>query len=295
MNYNSIDMKKFLITVIMFSFLIQSLSFSQTNIRLSKLWEVDSVLMTPESVVFDSLRNCLYVSNFNDKGGFRNNTDTIFDECISRVDLQGNVTELRWVDNLIGPTGITIFKDTLYVVERGCLTKINIEKRSIIKRIPITGEGFLNDIVIDNNGDIYISNSGEGAIYKVAGDKSMLWLKDTVLQNCNGLYIDSGKLIIGNQGNVNLIAILMADKSTNVLATDISKGIDGIKKYRQYYIVSWQYDIFMVDERGNSQVILNTSAGSNWNADFELIESKDIIIVPTLLSNKLVAYKIYFE
>jgi hypothetical protein len=288
-------MKKFLITVIMFSFLIQSLSFSQTNIRLSKLWEVDSVLMTPESVVFDSLRNCLYVSNFNDKGGFRNNTDTIFDECISRVDLQGNVTELRWVDNLIGPTGITIFKDTLYVVERGCLTKINIEKRSIIKRIPITGVGFLNDIVIDNNGDIYISNSGEGAIYKVAGNKSRLWLKDTILQNCNGLYIDSGKLIIGNQGNVNLIAILMADKSTNVLGTDISKGIDGIKKYRQYYIVSWQYDIFMVDERGNSQVILNTSAGSNWNADFELIESKDIIIVPTLLSNKLVAYKIYFE
>jgi DNA-binding beta-propeller fold protein YncE len=288
-------MKKFLITVIMFSFLIQSLSFSQTNIRLSKLWEVDSVLMTPESVVFDSLRNCLYVSNFNDKGGFRSNTDTIFDECISRVDLEGNVTQLSWVDNLIGPAGIAIFEDTLYVIERGYLTKINIEKQSITERIPITGAGFLNDIAIDKNGDIYISNSGEGAIYKVAGGKSRLWLKDAVLQNCNGLYIDNGKLIVGNQGNENLIAILTADKSTNVLAKDISKGIDGIKKYKQYYIVSWQYDIFMVDERGASRVILNTSEGSDWNADFELIGNKDIIIVPTLLSNKLIAYKIYFE
>jgi DNA-binding beta-propeller fold protein YncE len=288
-------MKKLIITTIIFSFLIQSLSFSQTNIRLSKLWELDSVLMTPESVVFDSLRNCLYVSNFNDKGGFRNSTDTIFDECISRIDPEGNVTELRWVDNLIGPTGIAIFEDTLYVIERGYLTKINIEKQSITERIPITGAGFLNDIVIDKNGDIYISDSGEGAIYKVAGGKSRLWLKDAVLQNCNGLYIDNDKLIVGNQGNVNLIAILTADKTTKVLASDISKGIDGIKKYRQYYIVSWQYDIFMVDERGTSQVILNTSEGSNWNADFELIESKDIIIVPTLLSNKLIAYKIYFE
>jgi DNA-binding beta-propeller fold protein YncE len=288
-------MKKLVITIIIFSFLIHSLSFSQTNIRLSKLWEVDSVLMTPESVVFDSLRNCLYVSNFNDKGGFRSNTDTIFDECISRVDLEGNVTQLSWVDNLIGPAGIAIFEDTLYVIERGYLTKINIEKQSITERIPITGAGFLNDIAIDKNGDIYISNSGEGAIYKVAGGKSRLWLKDAVLQNCNGLYIDNGKLIVGNQGNENLIAILTADKSTNVLAKDISKGIDGIKKYKQYYIVSWQYDIFMVDERGASRVILNTSEGSDWNADFELIGNKDIIIVPTLLSNKLIAYKIYFE
>jgi len=261
----------------------------------SKLWELDSVLMTPESVVFDSLRNCLYVSNFNDKGGFRKKTDTIFDECITKVDLEGNVTELKWVDNLIGPSGITIFKDTLYVIERGYLTKINIEKQSITKRIPITGVGFLNDIVIDKNGDIYISDSGEGAIYKIVGDNSRLWLKDTILQNSNGLYIDNDKLIIGNQGNVNLIAILITDKTTKVLASSISKGIDGIKKYRQNYIVSWQYDIFMVDERGTSQVILNTSEGDNWNADFELIESKNIIIVPTLLSNKLIAYKINYE
>ena len=285
-----------MITLLMIFVGVQFLSFNQADFRLSKLWESDSTFMTPESVVFDSLRNCLYVSNFNDKGGFRKRTDTIFDECISKVDLEGNIIELRWVDNLLGPTGIRIFRDTLYVVEREYLTKINIEKQSIIKRIPVTGAGFLNDVVINKNGDIYISDTREnGAIFRIRNNRSELWLHDTIMHNCNGLFIEGNKLIIGNQGSANLISISIPDKTIKIITSDISNGIDGIKKYKQKYIVSWQYEIFMVDEQDTSQVILNTSEGNNWNADFELIESKNIIIVPTLLSNKLIAYKINYE
>lgn len=271
---------------------IPFLSFTPTNIRLSKLWELDSLLMTPESVVYDSLRNCLYVSNFNDKGGFRNMEDTISDECISKVDLEGNLTELRWMDHLLGPTGIKIFNDKLYVVERGFLTKVDIDKQSIIERVPVSGSGLLNDIAINKNGDIYISDTRNSAIYKIRNNTSELWLKDTLLLNTNGLYIDGDNLIVGNQGSANLISVSLADKAIRVVASNISKGIDGIEKYKQNFIVSWQYNIFKIDEKGNAQVILNTEEDKNWNADFKLIESKNIVIVPTLLSNKLTAYKI---
>ena len=72
-------MKKTLIIIIVIPLVIQSLSFTGTEIIITKLWETDSVFMTPESVVYDSIRNCLYVSNFNDKGGFRNSGYTISD------------------------------------------------------------------------------------------------------------------------------------------------------------------------------------------------------------------------
>ena len=183
-------------------------SFTDNNIKLSKIWESESVFMTPESVVFDSLRNCLYVSNFNDKGGFRKRADTISDECISKVDLDGNVIEMRWVDNLLGPCGITIFKDTLYAVERNCLTLINIDKHSIIKRISIDNSDFLNDLAIDKNGNIYVSDTGDnGIIYKITNCEVNVWLQDTLLHNTNGLYMDNDNLIIGNQGNATLLSV----------------------------------------------------------------------------------------
>jgi hypothetical protein len=289
------DMKKTIIALIVIPFVIHSLSFTGPDITLSKLWESDSILMTPESVVFDSLRNCLYVSNFNDKGGFREKTDTIFDECISKVDLEGNIIELRWIDNLIGPTGIAIYKDTLYVVERGYLTKIDIVKKAVIDRLKIEDTGFLNDIAIDRNGEIYISDSRDKKIFKIKDNQYEIWLSDSILEMANGLYIDNNKLIIGNQSNANLFYVSIPDKIIKVIASNISKGIDGIKKYRQNYIVSWRYNMFMVNEQGISQIILNTQEGNNWNADFELIKSENIVVVPTLLSNRIIAYKINYE
>ncbi len=285
-------MKKTLIIIIVVPLVIQSLSFTGTEINITKLWETDSVFMTPESVVYDSIRNCLYVSNFNDKGGFRNSGDTIYDECISKVDVDGNIIELRWVDHLIGPTGVSIYNDTLYVIERGYLTKIDIDNQSVVERIPINNSGFVNDIAIDKKGDIYISDMGQSSIHRITNKKCELWLTDTLLHNINGLYIDNNHLIIGNQGNSNLISVSIPDKKTRVIASNISVGIDGIKKFKKDYIVSWRYEMFVIKESGTFQIILNTESEQNWIADFELIQSKNILIVPTLLTNKLVAYMI---
>ena len=63
-------------------------------------------------------------------------------------------------------------------------------------------------------------------------------------------------------------------------------------KCKQNYIVSGWYNILIVNENGISHTLLNTNEEKDWNADFEFIEDKNIIIVPTLLSNKLIAYKV---
>ena len=59
-----------------------------------------------------------------------------------------------------------VYNDILYVIERGNITLINIEEGIIEKRIPIMNTGSLIDLVIDENGDVYISDSGKGCIYR---------------------------------------------------------------------------------------------------------------------------------
>lgn len=279
-------------TIVLLAILFFSLSSSYKSVELTKIWETDDVFLTPESVVYDSLRNCLYISNFNDKGGFRKSGDTLFDECISKLNLNGDIIEFKWVDSLIGPTGLTIFNDILYVIERGFLTKIDIDKQAIITRFEIKHSGFLNDIAIDKDGTVYISDSRNKKIIRVKDNYSEIWFNDSILEMPNGLYIDNNSLIIGNRGKENLFSLSIPDKSMKGIASNFSNGIDGIKKTGENYLVSWQYDIFEVDKTGSSKIILNTSEGNIWNADFEFIKRKNILVVPTLLSNKVVAYKV---
>jgi len=272
--------------------LIHSNLFAGTGFKLEKIWESDSVFMSPECVVYDSVRGTLYVSNINDKKHPKGYDDTVFNECISKVDLDGNIIDLKWVENIHRPAGIAIFNDMLYVVERSSLLKVDIGKEKIEKRFPIPDPGMPNDIVIDKNGDIYISDSQKSKIYRFRNDTVELWLNDSLFKGTNGLLIDGNYLLIGNRGDNNIISVSLSDKSVKVLAKGISKGIDGIKKIGGYYLISWLTKIKIVNTNGYNQTLQNTKTKGDWRADFEFIKDKNILVVPTLRSNKVIAYKL---
>jgi len=68
---------------------------------------------------------------------------------------------------LKAPTGITIHDDHLYVIERDGIGKYKIESGEFVEKIKITSPGFLNDIAIDEKGDIYIVSLWEGRNYLI--------------------------------------------------------------------------------------------------------------------------------
>lgn len=84
---------------------------------LTRLWTTDTVLRTPESVLYDKAHDIIYVANVNlnpwekDGNGF-----------ISRLDTKGNILELQWVSGLNGPKGMGILNDHL----RNGLTLLDI-------------------------------------------------------------------------------------------------------------------------------------------------------------------------
>ncbi len=270
-------------------FLLITLLYTDIYCQVTKVWETESIFLAPESIVFDSIRNCLYVSNFNESG-FLKKADTLRNECISKLDMDGNVQEFRWLDDLRNPTGITIFNDKLYIAERDGLTIVNIGKQEVDARIPVVEASFLNDIAVDKDGIIYISDTFLPGIHRIKNGKSEVWHSDSLMNSSNGLFIENNHLLVGNRGTENLLSISLADKATKIIATDLSDNIDGIKKLKNKYLLSWNSELFML-EQGNKKLLYKLDNKSDFLADFDFVEKCNLIIIPQLIGNKVIALK----
>lgn len=271
------------------SFIAFTLLCMDVQCQVSKQWETDSIFFAPESIVYDSINKCMYVSNFNDKGGFRDKDDILRDEFISKIDLDGHVQEIKFIDSLIGPTGVAIYKNKLFIVERDGLSIADIHLRKIVKKIFIQNAGFLNDIAVDNNGISYISDTRKSCIYKVDNYKSEVWYSNDSIKGPNGLLVHKNNLIVGNKNNGNLISISLNDKKVNIIGSNISNNIDGIKKIADQFILSWKSKLYLLKSKNEKEILYQLENKKDFLADFEFINELDLIVIPRLLTNKIIA------
>ena len=67
------------------------------------------------------------------------------------------------------PKGMAISSDSskLYVSDITDLVEIDIANGKIINRYNAPGSAFLNDVVSDGQGNIYVSDTGTNTIYEV--------------------------------------------------------------------------------------------------------------------------------
>ena len=129
------------------------------------MWETPANLKNPESVAYAPKQNVLFVSNVNGKPDQKDQNG-----FISKVSpSNGSIIELNWVTGLDAPKGIAISNDNskLYVSDITDLIEIDIANGKIIKRYNAPGSAFLNDVVSDNQGNIYVSDTGINTIYKL--------------------------------------------------------------------------------------------------------------------------------
>ena len=88
----------------------------------------------------------------------------------------------------------------MYVSDITDLVEIDVASGKIIKRFNAAGSSFLNDVVSDNQGNIYVSDTITNTIYKLdtnAKDNNtsslQAWLQSPQLNGPNGLHIDNNK------------------------------------------------------------------------------------------------------
>jgi sugar lactone lactonase YvrE len=266
-------------------------SCSDKEIKLTKTWETDTLLLSPESIVYDQLRGFLYVSNV-DVNSKWSKEDTLFHEYISKVDLNGNIVAVKWIENICRPTGVIIFKDKLVITERNALIIANIDNGTVEKRIPIANAGFPNDVTVDDNGVYYVTDSGTKTVYRIENDSVEAWFVGDEIAAPNGILYDEGKLIIGVNSDNYLKSIDIKTKAITKIALLGEGTIDGIKKYGDDYLVSHVMgNIYLVKKTGEVKELLNTRVQEVKCADFEYIAEKKMILVPALSTNRVIGYQ----
>ena len=265
-------------------------SCNNKSIVLTKLWDTDSIMLSPESIAYDNIRDVLYVSNVNITPG-ANSNDTIFAEYITKLDLDGNIINLKWIKNINRPAGIIIYNDKLMVTERNALAIINIEQGLIERRIPIIDAGFPNDVTADENGVFYITDSNKKCIYKIENDSVEIFVEGEEVASPNGILYDNGKLILGINSDNYLKSVDIATKEIKNIAFLGEGTIDGIRKFGDNYLVSHvEGNIYLVSKKGEVKELLNTRKNKFSCADFEFIETKHMIYSPVINRNMVTAY-----
>jgi len=132
--------------------------------QMNMIWETGEDFKAPESVVYDQKRDVLYVSNYTK----RTNDGVSYEDCsISKVDRNGKIIKYDWIPNLTSPTGICIFKDMLYIVERFGIVEYDLNLDKVNNRFFISQASFINDVTVDADTNIYVTDSGGKAIYRI--------------------------------------------------------------------------------------------------------------------------------
>lgn len=275
-------MKRTACIILLLTVIAGNITKAQTH-SLVKKWETDTLLKTPESVLFDAKAQLLYVSNIDGTPDGKDGKGSI-----GKVALNGKIIATDWVKGLNAPKGMGIYKNKLYVADLTEVVVIDIDKAAIVQHIPIEGSVFLNDITIDKNGTVYVSDTRTSKVFRIEKGFVVTLLQN--LQGPNGLLAVGSDLMILDKGSlVNLIGGQLSK-----VAEGMDPSTDGIEmvKENEYIVSCWSGVVYYVFANGNKQTLLDTRAQKINSADIGYDAKKKIVYVPTFYKNSIVAYEL---
>jgi sugar lactone lactonase YvrE len=261
-------------------------SVSAAPVTLTLKWETDTLLTTCESVLYDQERDILYAANINgapdgkDGNGF-----------ISKVSLDGKITEGQWVKGLNAPKGMGLFNSKLYVADIDRVIEVDVTNGKITNTFAIEGAKFLNDITVDSAGRVYVSDTGAGNVIVIENGKVTKWLEN--LAGPNGLLAEGGKVQMVLWDGKTFNTINTTTKEVTVQTDSINNG-DGIEAIGDgaYFVSSWDGQVTHIGPDWKKFTILDIRADSVNAADIEYIQEKKLLLVPTFFKNTVRAYEV---
>lgn len=281
-----IKMNKIWKLFLVFAIALYSCNKKEESIpTLTKIWETDTVLTNNESVVYDEKTDRIYVSCM---GGSDDIEDG--DGFIAKLNLDGEIEKLHWVDGLNCPKGLAIHNGKLLVIDITELVTIDLETGKVISKEKLTNGAHFNDLDVAENGDAYLSENFTKIIRHRNG-KSEVYYSPSKITGINGVHVDGENIVFtSNKGG---IYSLSKELKPTMLA-DSCFNADGIETYRDgYFCSSWQGKIYYFKKGRNTSKLIDTwEKDSIFAGDLDIIENKNLLISPTLFNNKVIAYKI---
>ncbi len=252
-------------------------------------WATEAIFDVPESVCFNPGENVLYVANISGKPTEKNGQG-----FISKLNMSGEIIELKWFTGLDAPKGMGIYDNKLFVTNIDEVVAIDLKNAKEVDRWNCEGAKFANDIAITENGHVFVSGMQNGAIYRLANGKMTKWKAEKTFTKPNGLWTGEKYLFVGAENSV-----YQLDYNTAIVEKYIDEtlGVDGLEKIDDDFFLKsdWSGHVHVVSPIQGRQLILNTTDENVNAADIEFIPSENLMLVPTFFDNRVVAYEIIRE
>ena len=244
-------------------------------------------LKTPESVI-QAKDDTIYISEINEFGKDG-------DGQISKVDKEGNVTV--FAKGMDDPKGLAMIGEKLYVADKNRVLEVNKDGTWQVYGAQMAFPGtpvFLNDLVADKLGNLYVSDSGDlksgGQIYKIAKGGAPVTVvadsKNPDILAPNGLLFEGrdNLLSVDFESGI-LYRINITNGKTTKLATGFG-GADGMVKTKagKIYVSDWKNGKVYRVAAGKAKTI---KEGYKASADIALSNDEKYILVPDMKAGEL--------
>ena len=278
-------MKKIMTSLALACFSLVSINAQKATVQ--KLWATDTILKIPESVLVDDKENCLWVSNIdgaaNDKDG---------KGSISKLSKTGAPINLDWITGLNAPKGMGKYKQELYVADLTELVVIDIKKGVIKNKIKVEGSVFLNDVTVNKNGAVFVSDSRTGKVHRI--ENGIVSIEVENLQGPNGLLSIDDQLLILDRGS---LLSLTPGGTISKIMDGMDPSTDGIEKVapNQYIVSCWNGIVYYIVAGAQKITLFDTRSEKINSADIGYDAKNKIIYVPTFMKNSVVAYQLQLQ
>jgi hypothetical protein len=278
-------MKKIMTSLAFVCFSLVSINAQKATVQ--KLWATDTILKIPESVLVDDKENCLWVSNID---GAANGKDG--KGSISKLSKTGTPINLDWITGLNAPKGMAKYKQELYVADLTELVVIDIKKGIIKNKIKVEGSVFLNDVTVNKNGAVFVSDTRTGKVHRY--ENNMVTIEVENLQGPNGLLSIDDQLLILDRGS---LLSLAPGGTISKIMDGMDPSTDGIEKVapNQYIVSCWNGIVYFVEAGAQKITLFDTRSEKINSADIGYDAKNKIIYVPTFLKNSVVAYQLQIQ
>ena len=278
-------MKKIICSLALVCAVLMNASAQKATVQ--KLWATDTILKVPESVLVDDKENCLWVSNID---GAANGKDG--KGSISKLSKTGTPINLDWITGLNAPKGMAKYKQELYVADLTELVVIDIKKGIIKNKIKVEGSVFLNDVTVNKNGAVFVSDTRTGKVHRYENNKVTIEIEN--LQGPNGLLSIDDQLLILDRGS--LLSVTPGGTISKIM-DGMDPSTDGIEKVapNQYIVSCWNGIVYFVEAGAQKITLFDTRSEKINSADIGYDAKNKIIYVPTFLKNSVVAYQLQIQ
>lgn len=283
-------MQVFLKTALLCTLLIGTADVMAHNTHhpsLSPAWQVAG-LEIPESVIEVKRGGKSYFLVSVIKGDFFSKDG---DGDIAKISANGKLLDSQWASGLNAPKGMAVSGNFLYVADIDEVAVIDLKTGTIVNVIPVPGAAFLNDVVANRRGDIFVSDTDAGKIFRIRNFVPEVYIDNVA--SANGLFIDKDKLIVGSGTQLVRYNTALEPAVITQLPFGIIDGITEIK--RDNYLVSlWEGQIYWINRDGSQTLLLDLTTQGIYTADFAYSNEKKLLVVPTFFSNTVTAYHLHY-